>query len=147
MEKCKNCKSDKIVKNGKVRNVQRYCCKTCGYNFIEGDKRIKQNTQVKKALAVILYSLGKASFRFLSKLFNTDVSLVYRWIRKEGEGIKESAVSGEIQEIEFDEMWHYIQSKKTKDGSSRPWIVAHGELLHGSSVIVMLQPSKDFMIK
>lgn len=147
MDKCKNCQSGSIVKNGKVRGVQRYRCKDCGYNFVEGDQRVKQSTQIKKALAVILYSIGKASFRFLSKLFSTDVSLVYRWIKQEGEALKEPVVSGEIQEIEFDEMWHFIQSKKTKDGLLKPWIVAHGELSPGLSVIVMLQPSKDSMTK
>jgi transposase len=114
MEKCKNCQSGSIVRNGKVRGVQRYKCKEWGYNFVQADKRIKQSTQVKKALAVMLYSIGKASFRFLSKLFSRDVSLVYRWIRDEGEAIKEPIVSGDIQKIEFDEMWHFIQSKKQK---------------------------------
>ena len=140
---CKNCQSRHIVKNGIVRNQQRYKCKECGYNFVEGDKRFKQSTKVKKALAIILYSLSRASFRFLAKLFNTNVSQTYRWIRREGDLFSEEEVSGEIQEIEIDEMWHYIQSKKTKNGSSKPWIVSEGELLPGWSVVVMLQPLKD----
>jgi len=45
--------------------------------------------------------------------------------------------------MEFDEMGHFIGSKKTKNGSSKRWIVAQGELLPGLSVIVMLQPSRS----
>jgi transposase len=56
MIKCKNCQNQKIVKNGIVRNKQRYRCNECGVNFVEGDKRVKQSTSVKKAL-VLSHSL------------------------------------------------------------------------------------------
>jgi len=49
--------------------------------------------------------------------------------------------------MEFDEMWHFIGAKKTKDGSSKPWIVAQGELWPGLSVVVILQHSNDSMTK
>ena len=74
-------------------------------------------------------------------------SLPYRWIREEAHKITEPLIPGEISEMEFDEMWHFIGSKKTKNGSSRRWIVARGELWPGLSVVVMLQPSKDSMIR
>jgi hypothetical protein len=32
-------------------------------------------------------------------------------------------VSGEIKEMEFDEMWHYIVKKKENFGSSKPLTV------------------------
>ncbi|MDR3224349.1 MAG: hypothetical protein LBT03_02075, partial [Holosporales bacterium] len=48
-------------------------------------------------------------------------------------------ISGDIKEIEFDEMWHFIGSKKVKSGSSRPLIVARGKLSHTLSVVVILQ--------
>ncbi len=143
MVACKRCNSLKIVKNGFVRKKQRYLCKSCDCNFVNGDARLKESVAVKKALSVILYSLGKASFGFLGKLFGVSRSLTYRWIRAEAESLPEPDISNDIQEIEFDEMWHFIQSKKTKNGSSKRWIVAHGELLPGLSAVVMLQPSGD----
>jgi transposase-like protein len=147
MNKCKGCSSEKIVKNGFVRGKQRYRCQDCHFNFVEGDKRFKSSTTVKKALAVILYSLGKASFNMLGKIFGHSPSVVYRWIAKEMDKIKEPVIADDIKEIAFDEMWHFIQSKKTKSGSSKPWIVAQGELLPGLQVIVMLQHFKDFTTK
>ena len=147
MLRCKKCDSDKYVKNGLVREIQRYKCKDCGCNFIIGDRRINESTEIKKALAIILYSLGKSSFGFLGKLFGVSRTTPYKWIRKSAENIAEPAIDSSIKEIEFDEMWHFIQSKKTKNGSSRRWIVAQGELLPGLSAVVMLKPSGDFTTK
>ena len=62
---CKNCQQDTTTKNGFVRNKQRYKCQACGYNFVLGDARHKRSTELKKALSIILYSLGKSSFGFL----------------------------------------------------------------------------------
>ncbi len=37
----KKCGSSNYIKNGKVRGKQRYLCKDCRYNFVEGDARLK----------------------------------------------------------------------------------------------------------
>ena len=52
---CKICSNKEIVKNGKVRNKQRYRYKTCGCNFVEGDERVQYETSVKRAFAIVLY--------------------------------------------------------------------------------------------
>ena len=39
----------------------------------------------------------------------------------------------------------YPAFKKTEDGSSKLWIVTHGELSPGLSVVVMLQRSEDYI--
>jgi len=143
MLSCKNCEEKKIVKNGIVREQQRYWCKSCGYNFVLGDKRVKLDTAVKRAFAVILYALGKSSYGFIAKLFGVTPPAVQKWLKKEAEILQEPEVSAEITEMEFDEMWHFVGSKKTKNGLSKPWIVLHGELWPGLSAVVMLQPSND----
>ena len=141
MPECKNCKSEKIVKSGKVRGKQRYKCKDCGYNFVEGDGRTNEKIIALKALCVLLYSLGKGSYNMMGKLFGRNRSLIYRWIREAGLNTEEPAIDGEIMQIEFDEMWHFIQSKKRNFGSSKPLTVALGELLPGFSVAVIAQRS------
>ena len=141
MATCKRCGCEQSVKNGKVRGKARYKCKKCSLNFVEGDERVNESLVVKKALAVILYSLGKASFNMLGKIFGHSPSLLYRWIVEEMATLPEPAVPGDIKEMEFDEMWHFIGSKKTTSGSSKRWIVAQGELLPGWSAVVMLQRS------
>jgi hypothetical protein len=77
----------------------------------------------------------------MGKLFERDRSLIYRWIREAGLNTDEPAVNGEITQIEFDEMWRFIQSKKRNFGSAKPLTVAAGELSPGFSVLVIAQPS------
>ena len=147
MPSCKNCQSAQVIKRGKTRGKQRYKCKECGYHFVEGDARTNDKIAAKKAMCVILYSLGKGSFRMLAKIFDTSPSLTYRWIVEAGCKLPEQEVSGDITQMEFDEMWHFIKSKKTNFGSSRPLTVAVGEPWPGYSAVVILQPSGDSITK
>jgi transposase-like protein len=140
---CKDCNSDEVTKNGKVRCKQRYLCKKCGLNFVLGDERTNENIVALKALVVLLYALAKGSYNVLGTIFGRDRSLIYRWIKEAGLTFDDSKVEGEIKEIEFDEMWHFIGSKKTNFGSSKPLIAARGKLSPGFSVVVMLQHSED----
>ena len=110
MLECKNCQSDKVVESEGVRGKQCYPCKECGYNFVL-DGRTHEKIVAPKALCVLLYSLGKGSYGLMGKLFDRDRSLIYRWIREAGLKTEEPALDGEITQIEFDEMWHFIQSK------------------------------------
>ena len=144
MIECKNCKSDKVVKSGRVRNKQRHKCKDCGYYFVTGDERTNEKIKALKAFCVLLYSLGKGSYNMLGKLLNRNRSLIYRWIREAGINTEEPTINGEITQIEFDEVWHFVQSKKTSFGSSKPLTVAVGELSHGFSVVVIAQHSDVF---
>ena len=112
MGACKNCTSEKVVKSGKVRGRQRYKCKECIYYFVFGDRRTNEKIAALKALCVLLYSLGKGSYNMLGKLFGRNRSLIYRWIREAGVNTKEPTINEDITQIEFDEMWHFIQSKK-----------------------------------
>ena len=145
--KCKNCNCERVTKNGKVRGKQRFKCKDCGLNFVIGDGRTNEKIVALKALVVMLYSLGKGSYNMLGKFFGRDRYLIYRWINEAGLSFGEPDIDGEIREIEFDEMWHFIGSKKTNFGSSRPLIAARGKLSHGYSAVVIPQRSGDFTIK
>lgn len=144
---CKNCRKNNIVKNGQVRGQQRYRCKDCGYNFIEGDRRSKRETAIKRAFAVILYSLGKASYRFIAKLFDVCPASVQRWLEKESAMLADPQISESVREIEFDEMWHFVGAKKTKDGSSKRWIALQAKPSRGLSAVVMLRRSDGSMTK
>ena len=141
MPHCKNCQSPNVIKRGITRGKQRFKCKECNYHFVVGDARTNEKIAAKKAMCVILYSLGKGSFRMLAKIFNTSPSLTYRWIVEAGCKLPDQEIPGDITQMEFDEMWHFIKSKKTSFGSSKPLTVAAGELWPGCSAVVILQPS------
>lgn len=106
---CKNCQQDTTVKNGFVHNKQRYKCHACGYNFVLGDARHKHSTELKKAMSIILYSLGKSSFGFLAKLFGVSRTTTYYGIRQAAAMTDEPTIDTDIQELEFDESGLQIQ--------------------------------------
>ena len=141
MPTCKNCASEQVVKNGIVAGKQRYRCKKCRCNFRVGDARTNEKIAARKALCILLYAMAKGSFRMTGKILNTNHALVYRWIRAFGESLPEPDVSGQITHMEFDEMWHFVGSKKENFGSSKPLTVAHGKLWPGCSALVILQLS------
>ena len=138
---CKKCESRRMVKSGIVLGKQRYKCKDCGCHFREGDGRTNEKVAAKKALCVLLYAMAKGSFRMMGRILGIDHTVVYRWVRAFGENLPEPEVPGDIQEMEFDEMWHFLVSKKENSGSSKPLTVVHGELWPGYSAVVILQPS------
>jgi transposase-like protein len=142
--KCKNCGSTNYMKNGKIREKQRYKCKECGYNFVIGDEREKVKPEG-KALAILLYSTGKASYGFIAKLFNVSRTAVLKWIRNIGGKIPEPQIDGEIKEIQIDEMWHFIVKKTKKYGYGEPWIVFEVKPSDGILAIVLLKRSKNSM--
>jgi transposase len=141
MPACKKCGSEQAVKNGIVAGKQRYRCKGCGCNFRVGDNRTNERTAAKKAMCILLYAMAKGSFRMMGRILNRSHSLIYRWVREFDEALPEPEVPNGIKEMEFDEMWHFVGSKKTNFGPSRPLAVAHGEPWPGCSAVVILQHS------
>jgi hypothetical protein len=119
----------------------------CGLNYVEGDARTNEEIAAKKAMLVLLYSLGKASFNMLAKIFDTWPSQVYRWVVQEGLTLPCKEISGEIKEMEFDEMLRFVGSKKESYGYSKQLIVARGEPWPGCLATVILQLSEDSTTK
>jgi hypothetical protein len=91
-------------------------------------------------LAVLLYSFGKASFRWLGKLLNVSAVSTYKWVRQAAESLPEPEVREEIQEMELDELWHFLHAKKTSVGFGKPMIVANGVVSPGWWVAVIMLP-------
>ena len=110
--RCKRCGSSDYVKSGYIRNSQRYKCKVCKYNFKKGDNRGKISSET-KALGILMYGSGKASYGMIARLFKVSRSTVLYWIRTMGSRLPESVVDTEIAEVSIDEMWHFLH-KKTK---------------------------------
>ena len=79
MPTCKRCHSTHTVKHGFVRQKQRYQCKNCGYEFVEGDQR--STPKVHPALKVLaqLLCLCGLSFNLIAKLLKVSNSSVQCW--------------------------------------------------------------------
>jgi hypothetical protein len=121
--------------------------KDCGIHFVEGDARTNDKIIALKALCVVFYSLGKGSYNMLGKIFGRNRSLIYRWIREAGLHTEPPSINGEIKQIEFDEMWHFVETKKENFGSSKPLIAVAGGRTHGFSAVVLAQLFDDCTTK
>jgi transposase-like protein len=109
---CPKCASDKRVKSGIIKGIQRYKCKECGRNYtVELKLTAKPKSMKKQALHLYLEGLG---FRFIGRLLGVSNVSVLNWIRSFGKEIRElSSESQEIQMVEVDKMHSYIDSKNT----------------------------------
>lgn len=83
MVRCKKCYSAAVIKSGKVRGKQRYCCKKCGYHFVVGDERTEDKADL-KALVVLLCALCKGKYQEVGELVWLDRSQVFRWAQAAG---------------------------------------------------------------
>ena len=139
---CKHCGSGSYVRNGLAHGRQRYRCKTCGRSFTATPPRGKPPAM--KALAVLLYALGNVSQGMIAKLLGVSHVAVYKWIRTAGEEAPAPAATPEDNIVQIDEMWHFVDRKKTRFGSGAPLTLWHGEPWPGSWVGVMMRPADDF---
>lgn len=83
MVRCKKCYSAAVIKSGKVRGKQRYCCKKCGYHFVVGDERTEDKADL-KALIILLCALCKGKYQEVGELFWRYRSQVFRWAQAAG---------------------------------------------------------------
>jgi len=74
--RCKKCGSSSCVKSSYVRNSQRYKYKEYRCSFKIGDNRGKISPQT-KALAMLMYGSGKASYGMIARIFKLAVQPSY----------------------------------------------------------------------
>ena len=111
---CPKCKSNEKVKDGVVKQKQRYHCKKCKYRYTVQQRGKPMEI---KRLALQMYLEG-AGFRSIERILNVSNVTVMNWIKSFGlqvEGIRKKATDIEI--IELDEIHTYICQKKTTVGS------------------------------
>jgi len=115
MKECLFCKSSNLVKNGKPRGKQRWKCKDCKKNNLEGKKySIEQKRRV-----IIAYTRG-VGIRSIGDIENIPFQLVFYWIKVIGKKIKEikgrePRKSDYVEVIEMDELYTYVEKKTKKE--------------------------------
>ena len=123
MLKCKFCNSEKLVRNGRPRGIQRFVCKECKREQIEGDKRVKYEDKPRE-MAFILYTEGngfRRISRILSKIFSAKFyyQTIVKWLKLRHKNlpiIEEK--HEEIEILELDELYTYI--KKNRNSTVKP---------------------------
>ena len=116
---CPKCRHRETVKNGKVSGKQRHKCKGCSYQFTRCDKVCRPEKVINTALK--LYVLG-LSMRGIARLLGVSAPAVLYWIRTRGTPLagKPQPEEGETVVLELDEMWHFLEKKRTSSGFGKP---------------------------
>src|SRR4051812_21506326 len=99
--KCPKCLSESNIKNGFVRNKQRYRCSECRCNFTYGDGRNKYDNKIRN-LVIRMY-LNNCGFRRISEILEVPLSTIFSWIKKAGRIVDEMVKTRQEQvgEIEI----------------------------------------------
>ena len=119
--RCKRCGSEEHVKNGLMRNKQRYRCKACGLNFTDTPARGKPLAL--KVAAVLLYVSGLSMNR-TAKLLGVSTPTIQAWLEQFAAAYAQKPEpEGRAVVIELDEMWHYLKKSPNRSGSGRLGIV------------------------
>ena len=143
---CKLCSKSLLVRNGIVRGKQRYKCKNCGYNFVQGALRRGKNLD-KQKLALHMY-LENMGFRDIGRVLGVSNVTVLNWVKSAGSFIREyhneNKDSSKVQVMEFDEMWHFISSKKQKFGFGLLWTDQNSVLLSLSQEVEQPKQVKNY---
>jgi transposase-like protein len=146
MINCKRCKSEKWVKNGIVRGKQRYKCKSCQCNFVQGDIRKDKNMD-KQKLALHLY-LENMGFRAIGRVLGVSNVTILNWVRNMGKFIQkyhqEQEKPSKVEVMELDELWHFIGEKKENYGFGLHWTEQGSVLLTLLSANAMLQRENGY---
>ena len=117
---CPKCRCSVRIKNGIVRGLQRYKCKECDCNYTTSS--LSRTPVEKRAECIQLYLEG-VGFRGISRITGVHHTTVMRWVRKLGDDIekfRKHTATGEVEPVsimELDEMWHFVQKKRTNVGS------------------------------
>ena len=140
MQNCPKCTSSMTVKNGTHLGRQRYRCKGCGFQFTRKTPRGRPASE--KALAILLYTLG-LSFNAIARIFGVATSTIMRWVRTFAEKTYEKPKPGQAVIVELDEMWHYLQAKKTNSGYGKLIVAIPVNSLTGNVAIATRSPLRS----
>jgi len=117
MHICKFCSSNKVIKSGITRGVQRYHCKDCKRHYVLGDKRQKYDNKI-KSQAVVMY-LNNCGFRAIGRILDIPFQLVHHWIKQAGKIVEEEVNNRQknntdIDVLEMDELFTFVEKNAGK---------------------------------
>lgn len=126
--KCPKCQSENKVKNGIIKQAQRYKCKDCGCNYtIDYQRQEEKEKKRRFALSMYLEGLG---FHSIGRLLGVSHVSIINWVRKYGKELSSIRNPCPVKVMELDETHSFCGHKKT--------IVGHGLVLTGKNDSTMI---------
>jgi hypothetical protein len=123
-----------MVKNGFVRKKQRYLCKHCGKNNVDGDERLVHPASVQ--FQAVMMALNSVGHRSIGRILGIPYQYVAKWLKKYAD-----IVAGKLKKeadqtaktptpiVELDELWTYVKKKPHTLGYGLLWIGSEVKLL------------------
>src|SRR3954452_3681479 len=136
-EMCPYCQSQHLIKNGSAYGVPKWKCKDCGRQT--SSKPPRGEPLWKKETAVLLYTLG-LSMNAIAKQLGVSTLSILNWIRAHAatHAPRPQPEPGEsVVVMELDELWHFLQKKRTSCGSGWLLIALANASSTGNVAIVM----------
>jgi transposase-like protein len=125
--KCPKCKNESHVKNGIIKGLQRYKCKSCGFNYSVQYKSTATRDYTRRfALMLYLEGLG---FHSIGRLLHVSHVSVINWIKKYGKQLEWIKNDKPVNIVELDELHTFLGSKKTTAGFGLQLIERQGNTL------------------
>lgn len=137
---CKKCGSEKFVKCGFVRGKQRYKCKECRCQFTHSP--LRGVNPALKSFGIVLYAFCGVFMSKIARLFNVSPPAVLKWIKAAARGIESIPQENDAEVVMLDEVWHFVNGKKTSFGSDVPLMGSRVSLSDGNWAIVVTGPQK-----
>lgn len=138
---CKKCGSTNYIKSGHIRGLQRYKCKNCVYQFTKTKRRGVHPAL--RSFAIVLYAFCGVSMGKIAQLFKVSTVAVLKWIRAAALSAEASSPVASSDIVMIDEMWHFVNGKKTKYGSGEPLMGFRVNLLDGNWALVVMPAAKS----
>ncbi|MCP4269439.1 MAG: IS1 family transposase [Candidatus Brocadiaceae bacterium] len=118
MLKCPNCKA--ITKQSKYgftkSHSQRYRCQHCQKSYTP-EKKLRGYTEEIRKQAIQMYIDG-VNFRRIGRFLGVHHQTVINWVNAYAEEVPSAPVPDEVDNVEMDELFTFIGSKKSKSTSS-----------------------------
>ncbi len=137
--RCKRCGSAEQVKNGLMRDQQRYLCNDCGLSFTDTPPHGKPLAL--KAAAGLLYVSGLSRNR-TAQLLGVSTPTIQAWLEQFAAAYAQKPEpEGRAVVIALDEMWHDLKKSPSRSGSGRLGIVRQGSWWIGTAGVVTRPPA------
>jgi len=138
-DKCLKCGGEEKVKNGIVKDKQRWKCVKCGYNFRVSISQGYSNEIKQLALRMYLEGVG---MRSIGRIVGVSNVTVLRWVKKAARALikLKQKEPRHARIMEIDEMYTYAAKKTANTGCGWLLIEIPEKSLGIGSVIVERKP-------
>lgn len=124
-----------------MRGLQRYKCKECGCQYTDTKRRGVHPAL--KSFAIVLYAYCGVSMGKIARLYKISTVAVLKWVHAAALDVDPHNSTCVSDIVMIDEVWHFVNGKKTKYGFGEPLTGYRVDLVGGNWAIVAMPAQKN----